>query len=200
METKVNALPHFTLTRGTSLYRPTYTIPGNVTLEDPAIQVMTDLSKITALTIEPTASIDTANRKMIACRVRLLFVTNSDATIHGLITATDILGEKPLKYIQEHGGTREHILVQDIMTVQEKLEALMLNDVEKSNVGDIVETMKLSGRQHLLVVEKTSDQSPEVVRGLFSNSQISRQLGMNIELSRRANTFAELGNALASSF
>ena len=199
MDDKYKSLPYHLLNRGAALYKPTHTLQGGVSLDDPATLVMTDLAKVVPISIEPTATMDQANRKMITCGVRLLLVKNSSDVILGLITASDILGEKPVKYLQQHGGPRENILVQDVMTPQEKLDALKLSDIQKAKVGDIVETIQMFGRQHMLVIEENKDGS-ETVRGLFSTRQVGYQLGIEIKLSSRAKTFAELGEALVSAF
>lgn len=191
-------LSYETLDISALLIRPTQMRSRNVDLHDPAVRVMTDLRNMVPFTIERLRPIDEANQKMIACGVRLLFVSDDAGEIEGLITATDILGEKPVKFLQEHGGTRESILVEDIMTPRNKLEALRLHDVERARVGDIVETMKMFGRQHVLVIAFDIERRRETVCGLFSTSQIIRQLGMEIVFTERANTFAEIESVLAS--
>ena len=171
---------------------------SRVVQEDPALEVMTDLKKVKAVTVDATASIDFANSKMIACGVRLLFVMNADEMLVGLITASDLLGEKPITYLQKHGGPRENILVQDIMTPHDKLKTLQMNDVLKARVGDIVETMKEFNRQHILVVDKMDGETTERICGIFSTTQISRQLGIEIKNSPITNTFAEFKSAMES--
>ena len=135
---------------------------------------------------------------MITYGVRLLFVSDGRGNLVGLITASDILGEKPMQYIAEHGGTRDDIFTQDIMTTSEHIDVLDMADVETASVGDIVETIKETRRQHLLVVEPTSKESKEVIRGIFSTSQIARQLGIEIDLTDQASTFVEFEKALAA--
>ena len=166
--------------------------------DDSALVVMTDLNRIKAFTVEASASIDFANSKMIACGVRLLFVMNADDVLVGLITASDLFGETPITHMQKHGGLREDILVQDIMTPRAKLKTLQMADVIRARVGDIIETMKDFGRQHILVVDKQGDESNERICGLFSATQISRQLGIEINLSPRASTFAEFKSSMES--
>jgi CBS domain-containing protein len=129
--------------------------------------------------------------------VRLLLVLDHDRRVVGLITATDILGEKPMKVTAERGCRREEILVSDIMTPQERLEVLDMADVAGARVGHIVTTLTASGRQHAMVVDRGAE-GTETVRGLFSTSQIARQLGMAIPEVERARTFAEIKEALAA--
>jgi len=196
MKAQFKPLSYSDLSLGTQLARSSHT----VVQEDPATAVMTDLNKIKPFTVEATASLDYANSKMIACGVRLLFVMNADDVLVGLITASDIFGEMPITHLQKHGGPRADILVQDIMTPYVKLKTLQMTDVLKTKVGDIIETMKAFGRQHILVVDKLDDQSSEYICGIFSTTQISRQLGIEINLSPKASTFAEFKSAIESYF
>ncbi len=194
MHAQFKPLSYSDLSNGTQLAQSSNT----AVQEDSALVVMTDLNKIKAFTIESSASIDFANSKMIACGVRLLFVMNAEEVLVGLITASDLFGETPITHMQKHGGLREDILVQDIMTPRAKLKTLQMTDVMKARVGDIIETMKDFGRQHILVVDKIVDDPNERICGLFSTTQISRQLGIEINLSPRASTFAEFKSSMES--
>jgi CBS domain-containing protein len=191
-------LEYYAIAKSAKINGPTANRPTDVALEDPATLVMTDFNNVQPFSIEATASIDDTNDKMIACGVRLLFVTDAKGGLLGLVTSSDTLGEKPLRYLQEHGGRREDIIAQEIMTPHEQLLALHMHDVQLASVGDIIETMKAFGRQHILVTEIQSDDSTETIRGIFSTSQISRQVGFTIELVERANNFAEVEKTLTS--
>jgi hypothetical protein len=125
-----------------------------------------------------------------------LFVSRADGVLHGLITYNDLFGEKPVQYIREHGGSWEEILAQDVMTPLAQLEALQQSDVARANVGDIVETIRVTGRQHMLV-SQTDGGGKQVVTGLFSSTHIEKLLDIEIELSPRAQTFADLGRVLS---
>jgi len=164
-----------------------------VTLDDPAFSVLTDLTVVTPATIGPERSIDHAHAIMLERRVRLLFVAGTDRFVAGVITATDLLGEKPMRFVQERGGTRSDILVADIMTPFEKMDAISMQDVAQMRVGHIVATLKAVGRQHLVA----ADEGGRRVRGLFSTSRIARQLGVELSTSELAQTFAEIEAALA---
>ena len=167
-----------------------------VTMESPAMSVMTDLERVMAEA--GVATIETANQRMIDAAVRLLFVVDSDKRIVGLITATDILGEKPMRHQQRVGGTFSDILVCDIMTPHAGLDVLNLRDVFRARVGDIVASLKSFGRQHALVAERNGDSDTHRVRGIFSATQIGRQLGVNVVPGEIASTFAELEAVLSS--
>lgn len=196
MTNQFKALAHCTIAGNAKIERRVTERSGNIALTDDAASVMTDLTKVPSFSIAATASIIKANDNMIACGVRLLFVTAENGDLVGLITASDLLGEKPMQYISEHGGTRDDIIVNDIMTRKESLEALRLSDVANASVGDIVETMKACNRQHMLVVRTDEETQIETVCGIYSTSQIGRQLGIVIEPSTRADSFAELEKVL----
>ncbi|QJR16899.1 CBS domain-containing protein [Usitatibacter palustris] len=164
-----------------------------VTLDDPAFAVMTDLREVAPATIGPEKRIDEANAAMLERGVRLLFVIDTTRAIVGVITATDLLGEKPVRHTQERGVRRGEILVADIMTPAAMLEAISMQDVAQMRVGHIVATLKAVNRQHLMA----SEENGRRVRGLFSASRIARQLGVEVVTSEVAKTFAQIEAALA---
>ena len=133
---------------------------------------------------------------MIARGVRLLLVVDADDQVLGLVTASDVLGEKPMKVLRAKGGTRRDVLVSDIMTPRDRLEVLTMSQVANAAVGSVVATLKRSGRQHALVVDD-SEGGPDKVRGIFSVTQIARQLGIVIQTAQVARTFAEIERKLS---
>ena len=164
-----------------------------VTLDDPAFSVLTDLTQVTPATIGPDRSIDHANAMMLERRVRLLFVVGGDRFVSGVITATDLLGEKPMRFMRERGIPHSEIRVGDIMTPAAHLEAIALPDLASMRVGHVVATMRAVRRQHLMVSESDGRR----IRGLFSATQIARQLGVELQTTEIARTFADIEAALA---
>ena len=195
--TKYTALTSTILESEKTYHRAPKNDIEEVTLDSPAVMVMTDLKLVQAVTIEPTIPVEKANQKMIATGVRLLLVTDTSCQIIGLITATDILGEKPMQFIGKRGGTFSDITVQDIMTPNATVEVLQMADVEKAVVGDIVETLKRVGRQHTLVVDIDESNLNQNARGIFSSTQISRQMGIKLDVPEIVTSFAELEKALS---
>ena len=195
MDAPFQILQHSLLTPGASIYQGDEAESASVSLRDPARSVFTDFHHIRPFSIGSAATLAEVNDKMIACGVRLLFVADASGTLRGLVTFTDLFSEKPLRYIQEHGGSREQIVVFDIMTPLSQLDSLQYGDVLRATVGDIVETIRESDRQHLLVSQILED-GRQVIIGMFSSTHIEKRIGMKIELSARASTFADLERAL----
>jgi CBS domain-containing protein len=189
-------LPFIRLQPATGYTQPTQIVPDRVTLEDAATSVMTDLARVTAVIILAGDTVDEAHRRMIQRGVRLLLVVDQDRKVVGLITATDILGEKPVQVASGRGLRREEVLVRDIMTPQERLEVLDMVEVQAAKVGHVVATLQKVGRQHAVVVEHDA-KGRQVVRGLFSTTQIARQLGVAIQTNEVARTFSEIESTLS---
>ena len=192
MDREYYALPMLKLGAGAALRRPTYAQAARVSLESPALEVMTDLARVAPATIRAQAPLAGANQFMIARGVRLLLVVDDHEHILGLITATDLLGERPLQVATERGAPRAELDVADIMIPAEQIDVLALADVQASRVGHVVETLRQSGRQHALVVD-----AGRAVCGIFSLSQIARQLGVTMAAGGEvARTFSEIEAAI----
>jgi CBS-domain-containing membrane protein len=189
-------LPFQLLKAGAGYAQPTQIVPERASLEDPALQVMTDLKAVTAVIVLSGDALDEAHRRMIQRGVRLLLVVDQDRRVVGVITAADVLGEKPMRVIAQRGVQRQELLVRDVMSPQETLEVLDLARVRTAKVGHVVATLKQSGRQHALVIEHDAE-GGQYVRGLFSATQIARQLGVSIPTSEVARTFYEIEAQLA---
>lgn len=190
------ALTYVMLQAGAGYAQPGQSLPEKVTLDDPALQVLTDFERVTAIIILSGDTVDEAHRRMIQRGVRLLLVVDQDRRVRGAITANDILGEKPLQVTAQRGIQREELLVRDIMTPHAQLEVLRLIDVRAAKVGHVVAALRKSGRQHAIVVD-VDGKGRHRVRGVYSATQIARQLGIEIQTSQVARTFSEIGALLS---
>jgi hypothetical protein len=83
-----------------------------------------------------------------------------------------------------------------VMTPADRLEAFDMHAVQSARVGQVVASLQQAGRHHALVVQTASDGVREV-RGIFSLSQIARQLGVALQLPSQARSFAEIEAALS---
>jgi CBS domain-containing protein len=192
MERQYTPLPIRELGTGAGFRRPTQAVPARVTLESPAVDAMTDLARVSPAIIRPQAPLGGANQFMITRGVRLLLVVDERDAILGVITATDILGERSMQVAIERGQRRDDLSVADVMTPAADVEVIALADVEGSRVGHVLETLRRLGRQHALVAD-----ADNMVRGIFSISQIARQLGVALPAGGSvARTFSEIEAAL----
>jgi CBS domain-containing protein len=206
MDRQFHPLPIRELGEGAGFRRPIQPQAARVTLESPALEVMTDLSRTSPATIRPQAPIEGANQFMISRGVRLLLVADDREVVLGVVTATDVLGEKAMRVATDRGMKRAELTVGDIMTPARQVEVLALADLEGARVGHLLETLRRAGRQHALVVDfdvlapVSLIDAPvrrSMVRGILSTSQLARQLGIALQTAGEvARTFSEIESAL----
>jgi len=153
---------------------------GAVTEQSPGIEVMTDLARVKAATIDPHTSLDKAEQAMIHQGVRSLFVVSGFPCVDGLITLADLVGEKPMRQINKRNIRRQDLSVADVMTPLAALDALDYNELKASNVGRVIATFKKLKHSHLLVVQSATSQGPARIRGVISLTQLERQLGRSV--------------------
>ena len=195
MDRAYQPLPIRELGANAGFRRPMQPQAPRVSAESPATHVMTDLTLTAPATIRPQAPLAAANQFMIARGVRLLLVTDDQENVLGVITATDILSERPVRVATERGLRRDELAVADVMTPAEQVEVVPYADVAGARVGHALETLRRAGRQHALVVEAEGGRT--LVRGIFSVSQIARQLGIALGGEAEvARTFSEIESAI----
>ncbi len=171
--------------------------PPAVNADSPALRVMTDLSQVPSATITADASLEDANQSMLVRGVRALFVVGSSNDMIGLVTSVDVLGEKPVLIAQKRESRRSDLRVADVMVPVGEVEALRIEDVKRATVGNVVTTLRLDGRAHAIVIGKGAG-GDQTVLGIFSASQIARQLGVQIQSQEIARTFAEIEAVIAN--
>lgn len=206
MEREYQPLPMRELGTGAGFRRPTHPAAQRVSLDSPALAAMTELLRAAPATIRPQAPISGANQFMITRAVRLLLVTDDHENVLGVITATDLLSERPMRVATERGLRRDELTVADVMTPAEQVGVIDHADVEGARVGHVLETLRRAGRQHALVVDHDELAPPRplappghrtMVRGIFSLSQIARQLGLSVQTGGEvARTFSEIEAAI----
>ncbi len=191
------SLPTFRLEPGVSIAAATPWQGARVTLDSPALDVMTDLTQVKAATTLPTTSLRQAEQMMIFQGVRMLFVVTDMPSIEGLITTTDLRGDRQMRVVHERGTRYDDLCVADVMTGLSMLDAIDFGAMRSATVGNVIATLKRFGRNHLLVVQAATDGAPRRVRGVISRAQIERQLGKPVEITPIASSFSEIERALA---
>lgn len=179
MEREIITIPRVKISSGIPCHSPdpdTAFVGEN----DPAIKVMTDFEQVTPITIEPIVSIDVALKKMKTVGVRLLFVTDEEDHIAGVVTSYDIQGEKPIKYSQQQHISHDRILVGMMMVPLEQMPAFDFDFVKQSLVRHVIATYAELNRPHALVIEIDKINGAQSIRGMFSSTQISKLLGRGI--------------------
>lgn len=165
-------------------------------LTDPATSVMTDFTTSAMFSIHHEVQIDQALEYMKAVGVKLLFVLNDDGRLAGLITTTDIQGDRPSRYMRtvDTTLTRNEVLVKHIMSALADWIVLDYRDVQRAKIAQIIATFKSAGMRHLVVTD--GGPGDMAVRGVISATRIEQALDITLNIVRRATTFAEIESAV----
>jgi CBS-domain-containing membrane protein len=191
------ALPTFRLEHGISIAQAQPKSTAPVKLDSPALEVMTDLTLVKAATTHPTTSLRQAEQMMIYQGVRTLFVVSDMPSLEGLVTSTDLRDDRPMRIVSERNLHHDELCVADVMTALSMLDAIDFDLMKTATVGNVIATLKRFGRNHLLVVQGATAQTPQRVRGVISRTQVERQLGAPIDVTQIASSFSEIGRALS---
>lgn len=159
-----------------------HTLPEIVHLDDPALAVMKDFNQTRPQAVPPSLSMDDALNEMKIHGLHIL-LAKEENNIVGLISTEDILGEKPIRILQERRIDRSKLTVSMLMTRIEKIATFNLKTIRYAKVGNIVETLKHLNTHFALVIDEENSNDHYCLCGIFSTWQIGRQLHTDISNS-----------------
>lgn len=159
-------------------------------LDDPAITVMTDFQKRPPYTTSITTPATEALQQMKLLGVKSLFAVNADNEVAGHISARDIQGTNTALIAKENDLKMSEVTVKMVMTSPEHLHTLQLNELSNARVGHIVRLLTELSVNYIFVIESEGDM--DVLRGLFSISRISMQLGENVMSDLSSHSVADM--------
>ena len=166
---------------GAGYARPVVKDPEGLTLDSPALDAMTDLRKVTALTVERSNTLAATRERMKKLGVHMLLVTGATGAVMGIVTMTDLDSDRPGKIASKTGELSQDLLVQDIMTLRGRIEILQLADVSKANVGQILNSLRRAGRRHALILGKHAQTETGEICGIFSLTRVCGLVGLDIQ-------------------
>jgi CBS domain containing-hemolysin-like protein len=160
---------------------PRAILEGALTRSSPGVRAMTDFAAETPVCVFPGRHIDDALQDMIRAGIRSLLVVDEGGVVLGLITAADILGTRPIQFLQNplcesHPCRHQDVRVSDIMTPWAQLRLMDYYRVTAASAGDLADQFRGSDTTHILVIERAADNIIQV-RGLLSITRLRRQLG-----------------------
>ncbi len=119
-----SALPARNLRPGVSVARTLLIPTAPVTPASPASAVMIDRTQARAVTVNPTTALQRAEQFLIHQRVHMLFVVSEMPELQGLVTTTDLRGDRAMRTVQERNVHYEDLCVADAMTPLSMLDAI----------------------------------------------------------------------------
>jgi CBS domain-containing protein len=164
-----------TVVRNTNVQKPGVD-PWHADAQDPALTVMTDFRERASVTVSDTATIDEALEHMRHNGVRCAFAIDDQSRIVvGLITAYDIVGEKPMQYMRSAAIRRREVLVRDIM---QKISGWRIADIKQVERATVAAVSKMFAEERLthVPVMETSEAGEQRLRGLLSAAKVKRLL------------------------
>jgi CBS domain-containing protein len=143
---------------------------------DPALSIMTDFRERASVTVAEDSTIDAALEHMKHTGVRCAFVIDEARKgVVGLITAYDIMSEKPMRHMQAVEAPRHEVLVKDIMLPVAEWRVTDIRGIEQATVASVARLFDSSALTHIAVME-TSDTGEQRLRGLLSAAKVKRLL------------------------
>ena len=185
-------IPTTMLSKKNELVTPSESLPELVHLNDAAKSVYIDFARILPATTTPQASIDNAIHEMKLRHQHMLLVEENGQVV-GLIGFEDILSEKPIRLMQEKRLSRSEITVEMLMKPRDKILVIDYVQLKNAQVGHILKTIKEHSARYILVVKQLKKDS-HLIKGLFSASQIGKQLHSDLSsiVTKAPETIVEL--------
>lgn len=169
--------------------------PEVVHLDSPAVDVMTDFKNRPPQTANPHTTIQQALEQMKLSKVRSLLVVDKEDHIIGLVSARDIQGIKAATVARDNDVTIPEVTVAMMMIPYDKIPVLNMKALSNARVGHIRRLIHDLGVNYIIVVED-SHNDQQMVRGLFSISRMSRQLGENLSGDLSSQSVADINKWL----
>lgn len=186
------SIPTMMLSRNNELILPTENLPELVHLDDSAKSIFIDFSHISPAIIPPQTPIDVAIHEMKVRHHQMLLVGEKGQVV-GLISFEDVVSERPIRLMHEKGLSRAEITVDLLMKKSDQIVVIEIGNLKNAQVGHIINTIKEHSACYILVVRKLKG-NKHLIKGLFSASQIGKQLHVDISsiLTKSPETIVEL--------
>ena len=156
-------------------------------LSSDATTVITDFTRRVPQVVLKDVDIDHALYMMVNGHVRSKMVIDHDDTFLGVVNSKDLTGRKVLSIAQQRNQARSDLTVEDLMTRKADLHAMPYAMVQLAKIGDVLETLKDLGHQHVLLVDNEG-----VLRGMISASDIARALHIPVNILQKAHSFKDI--------
>lgn len=141
----------------------------------PALALMTDFLVTAAASIEASASLGEAERRMLEGGVGLLIVLDEPPCVMGVIDLHDLHGGRAPWMSAQAEHSQAEWRVGDLATRLRELDVLSLATLSTATSAQVLEALRRSGRDHLMVVEPSGTDVTGRLRGVVSLAQADHQ-------------------------
>ncbi|MBU3020583.1 CBS domain-containing protein [Aestuariibacter sp. A3R04] len=166
--------------------------PARLNLQSPAETIFTDFTIHEPMVIDYNAKAVELEHLMKQSHVKMKIVLDKHKQFAGIVTLSDLTEQRIVQKVAE-GQSRDELTAADFMQAKASLQSFDYSQIQRSTVGDIVETLKDNGQQHCLVI----DRDAHVIRGIISVSDIARDLRLPLDIQAQP-SFAALSSVIAA--
>lgn len=166
---------------------------SELTLQSPAIEVLTDFTRQQPMILEQNTSIDDAREIMRRTHTKMFLVVDAEESFRGVISLDDLVSEKVMTRMGISQLRRNELTVEFVMTPRNRLHAIDFKVFQLATIGDVLARMHKYGEQHMIVVETRS----ESIRGIVSAHGIARRMHTPVVINERATLFSDIYKAMA---
>jgi predicted transcriptional regulator len=163
-------------------------IHSPLNLDSPAIEIMANFSRHTALMLMDYMSIQQATSLLISAHMSKALVRDQQDRFIGVVTLADLQSAKVLSKANQMGLCRDDLTIAHLMEPKHHCTGIQLQLVVSSTIGDVLETMEVEGLQYILVI---SESNKEIV-GMISALDIAKTLHMPIQIAPKPKNFQEV--------
>ena len=157
----------------------------------PALRVVADFKQHKPQMIDAYLRISDAQVMMQVEDVSLKMVVDQNKEFIGILDANRLTAEKIFLTQINLGAKYDELLVKDLMYPRSQILAIDIAQLQHANVGQLVEQLKKSHQEYLLVVDKGAHH----IRGIISSRDIACRLRQPIAIEKEL-TFADIVTAV----
>ena len=165
-----------------------------IDLKDCAIAAMTDLRASHPISVDAAANLADAHAEMLRRKVRLLFVVDDLGLPVGVLTAYEILGERPIQISTGEGVPVMEIGVTRLMRPLREMAVFEYEALLSARVGDVFETLRQLGEKYALVFDGAER---SCLRGIISARQIALRAAVSLDDFELPSSFWQVEAVLA---
>lgn len=164
---------------------------NQMTMSSSALEAITDFKQHKPQMIDAYLKVSDASVMMQVEDVQMKMVVDQSREFIGILDSNHLSSQSVFLRQINLGVKYDELLVKDLMCQRAQILAVDYAQLRMAKVVDLVELLKKSHQEYLLVVDKESHQ----IRGVVSSRDIARRLGEPLSIEKEL-TFADIVEAV----
>lgn len=162
-----------------------------IDLASPALSLLNDFKHSHPTIVDADTPAAEVLEMMSHDHTRLKLVVDTHDELVGLIHIDQLSAQEIMRRV-EKGGSRNDILVSDLMLPRARIRALSYQQLEHCRIMDVIHTLQSSGEQHCLVIDRESHQ----IRGVIWAQDVAERLHITLNI-QKAPTFLNIFDSMS---